>query len=229
MGGTSSKEHPLDREVRAKVVIRSWKKEDLVIQMEDSPDDPMTLVEYAIYLARVERNYEEAERHFERALSMDKSHPNVSGSYALYLEAERKDIEKAGEYYEIAYKSVSLRPTLSELDADMLCNYALYCINVKNNSKKAEELYRRVLVSHPNHTVANGNYGILLSKNQDNIDKAEEKLLKAVDSAPENPHWYLVLGRFYAKTKKNTKLSKEYTKKGKDLQKAQAQRQKAAS
>lgn len=135
----------------------------------------------------------------------------------------------------------------------MLCNYALFIINTKNNYKKAEEIYKRILVTHPNHTVANGtppppplciifplfcifilfyfyeintsgNYGLLLKNYLNNPDKAEEKFLKAVECSPENPHWYLVLGKFYKTTKKNPKLSKEYTKKGMDLQKSQAKK-----
>lgn len=41
----------------------------------------MTLVEYGIYLARMEKNYEEAENYFQRALNMDINHPNVNGAY----------------------------------------------------------------------------------------------------------------------------------------------------
>ncbi len=38
MGGSSSKQNGLDREVRAKIAISSWKKDDLITQMEDSPE-----------------------------------------------------------------------------------------------------------------------------------------------------------------------------------------------
>ena len=67
---------------------------------------------------------------------------------------------------------------------------------------------------------AEGNYGQLLKNHLRNVDKAEEKLLKACETAPDDPHYYLVLGNFYAKHKKNSKLAKEYNKKGKDLEKA---------
>jgi len=220
MGKSNSKLHPLDQELRAKVVLKSWKKEDLEMQIQDNPEDPMVMVEYGIYLARKEGNFKEAEQMFERALHMDRNNPDACGAYALYLEAERKDIEKAGEYYETGYNAVCLRAALTEMDANLLCNYAMYCTNIKHNLKKAEDLYKRILISHPNHTEANGNYGQLLKNHLKNLDKAEEKLLKACESAPDDPHYYLVLGRFYSKFKKNSKLAKEYNKKGKDLQKA---------
>jgi hypothetical protein len=38
MGKSNSKLHPLDQELRAKVVIKSWKKEDLENQIQDNPE-----------------------------------------------------------------------------------------------------------------------------------------------------------------------------------------------
>ncbi len=199
------------------------------------------MVEYAIFLARVEKNFAEAETFFQRALHMDKDNSDILGPYldklsldfmivslhlcfsilyyyysgggregplmatnyityfivvmrfnmcqryALYLEAERRDLEKAGEFYTAGYviflllspkiymtfcfipssltsaisptyryTTICLKPTLSDKDANLLCNYAVYLSNFKNTPNKAEELYKRVLVSHPDHTVANG-------------------------------------------------------------------------
>jgi hypothetical protein len=54
------------------------------------------------------------------------------------------------------YNAVCLRVALTDMDANLLCNYAMYCTNIKHNLKKAEDLYKRILISYPNHTEANG-------------------------------------------------------------------------
>lgn len=41
----------------------------------------MVYVEYGIYLARVDKNFKDAEVVFERALSMDRNNPDACGAY----------------------------------------------------------------------------------------------------------------------------------------------------
>eukprot|EP01110_Echinostelium_bisporum_P000793 TRINITY_DN11994_c0_g1_i1.p1 TRINITY_DN11994_c0_g1~~TRINITY_DN11994_c0_g1_i1.p1 ORF type:complete len:232 (+),score=31.44 TRINITY_DN11994_c0_g1_i1:156-851(+) len=224
MGCGGSKEEDTTRynkEVRVNATISSWDKDTLTGKIEDSPEDPECVVEYAVYLAQAGGSVDDAEICFTRAFEMDKDNISVYGPYALFLEFARKDKQKAGQIYEDGYKIVCKKPFITEKDADFMNNYAMYALNTKNNARQAEDIYKRILVSQPNHSQANGNYGLLLKRNE-NYDSAEEKFRKAIQFAPNDPHWYYTLGYFLRDVKRNKQDGMDFINQAKDMEKQQS-------
>eukprot|EP01111_Echinosteliopsis_oligospora_P005281 TRINITY_DN1854_c0_g1_i1.p1 TRINITY_DN1854_c0_g1~~TRINITY_DN1854_c0_g1_i1.p1 ORF type:complete len:221 (+),score=62.85 TRINITY_DN1854_c0_g1_i1:79-741(+) len=219
MGGSNSKEkNELDREVRAPTPVTNNNKDQLLTNIDDYPEKPEPYVEYAVFLAD-NNKIKEAEEQFEKGLKIEPENTFCCGGYALFTEMVKKDMKKAGDLYEQGYRGACRKQILDGVDANLLCNYAMYLTNIKENHKKAEELYKRLLISQPNHAVGNGNYAMLLKNKLKDYEKAEVHFKRAVEGAPNEPHWYLVLSNFYTEAKKDKAAAKEYKEKGKKLMK----------
>ena len=98
MGKSNSKLHPLDQELRAKVVIKSWKKEDLEMQMQDNPE--VKLLHFSSYLRS---NITTIPIHssflLQPYITQD---PMVMVEYGIYLAKKEGNFKEAEQMFERA-------------------------------------------------------------------------------------------------------------------------------
>lgn len=58
----------------------------------------------------------------------------------------------------VGYDVVCRKSMIDDDDANLLCNYAMFLKNVKNKPDKAEEMYKKLLLSKPDHACGHGMY-----------------------------------------------------------------------
>ena len=76
--------------------------------------------------------------------------------------------------------------TLDSFNIKKELNFALSCIQ-KNNHLDAIKIYEKILKENDNNSEANSNLGMLYAQNN-NLDKAEKHLIKAIKVDVNNPY-----------------------------------------
>ena len=76
--------------------------------------------------------------------------------------------------------------TLDSFNIKKELNFALSCIQ-KNNHLDAIKIYEKILKENDNNSEANSNLGMLYAQNN-NLDKAEKHLIKAIKVDVKNPY-----------------------------------------
>jgi len=225
--GLKSSKHDTIEEVRVQQLPTFEEKPTIIAELEADPENSIVNLNYAIYLAHCDKNYEEAEKYFVYAIEVDKYSARCLGFYALFLEVSKKDIVKAGEMYKMGYNEIICRAqVLGDDEVNFMCNYAIYQKNAMKKPEKAEELYKRLIASNPNHAIAHGDYGILLKDIIKDYEKADNHLKKAAELAPTVPHWQLAYAKFLKFQKKDKKSAKPYFAAAKALTKVEKQKEK---
>jgi len=225
MGLKFSKQDKIE-EVRIQQLPSSEDREAIAEVLVDEPENPIANLDWGVYLAHVDKNYNDAEQYFAYAIELDKYNAKCIGFYALFLELEKKDIERAGAMYKKGYEEIICKiQILGDDEVNFMCNYAIFQRNALNNPEKADELYRKLIASNPKHAIAHGDYGILLKDGLKDYERADHHLKKAAELAPDVAHWQLAYGKFL-KSQKNEKAAKPYLDAAKELKKLQRQKEK---
>jgi Tfp pilus assembly protein PilF len=126
-----------------------------------------------INIVQVDKNYDEAEKHYLRAAEASPKSAKILNNYAQFLKTIRKDNTKAEEYF---MRAIEAEPkhTIS------LNNYAQFvkevrflrkfcrqdspnqCRQVKRDVAQAESLYKRAIESSPGRVDILYNYTVFL-------------------------------------------------------------------
>lgn len=113
------------------------------------------LGEYAYFLHRRRRNFDEAEKYYQKALELFPNQSSIHLKYAGFLRHVRRNVAGAEASYRAA---VQTGPT----NADALGNYASFLHGVYQNVKDAEEYYTRAVEADDTHANNLCNYGLFL-------------------------------------------------------------------
>lgn len=184
-------------------------KRDLIYQegINRIPKSGELLGNYAIFLYNIQKDYDNAEKLFKRAIELDFNKANVLGNYANFLFCIRKDYNKAEKFYKNA---IELDPN----NAIKLGNYANCLSDIRKDYNKAEELYKKAIELDPNNANTISNYAKhLIAKRE--IQNAKSVIQKAFEL---NQHqfdnvslelWFYRYAIFfdeYKKAKKNIEI-----------------------
>lgn len=113
------------------------------------------LGEYAYFLHRRRRNFDQAEKYYQKALELYPDQSSIHLKYAGFLRHVRRNVPAAEAEYRLA---VQTGPT----NADALGNYASFLHGVYQNVKDAEEYYVRSVEADDTHANNLCNYGLFL-------------------------------------------------------------------
>lgn len=107
--------------------------------LEAFPDSVSLLVDYAIFLTEIRKDYDRAEECYRRALSINSSDFRTLANYAVFLRNIRRGYEQAEKYYR--------RALLAEPDhAYNLCNYAGFLLS-RGQTQEGLSLLEQALLS----------------------------------------------------------------------------------
>jgi len=226
MGLKFSKEDIIE-EVRVQQLPTIEDRDEIIEVLTDEPDNAEANLNYAVYLAHIEKKYDEAEQYFAYAVEQDRYSAKCIGFYALFLEITKKEIERAGTLYKKCYDDIiTKKQVLGNDEVNFVCNYAVYYKNCLNDPNKADQLYKRLIAANPSHAIAHGDYALLLKDVLKEYDRAEDHFQKAVALAPDVAHWQLAYGNFLKHQKKDVKGSKPYFEAANKLKKVERSKEK---
>lgn len=110
---------------------------------------------YALFLEEKLNRYDEAEKYYTQALSIDINHVNNNINYAVFLKDIRRDYALSEKCYKLALQT--------EVDnANANNNYGVL-LEAINNRRDALKYYRKALKADPSHKEAKENYQRLRS------------------------------------------------------------------
>jgi tetratricopeptide (TPR) repeat protein len=102
------------------------------------PDHPKLIVNFAIFLYMIRKNYDEPDGLYQRAIQLDPNNAGTVCNYAIYKEDIDKDYNEAERLYRLALE-------LDGNDADTYGRLALFMECVRKEYDEAERLYGEAL------------------------------------------------------------------------------------
>jgi len=223
MGLKISKQDKIE-EVRVRKLPSPEDKDEISQILTDEPENAEANTDYATYLTYIEKKGDDAEQYFAYAVELEPLNAKCLGFYALYLELEKKDNERAAALYKKGYEQIICRiQVLGDEQVDFLCNYAIFQRNVMKRPQKADEYYKRLVASNPNHAIAHGDYGILLKDELQEYERADHHLKRAAEIEPNVAHWQLAYANFLKFQMKDSAGAKKYFTAAKAAKKFQQQ------
>jgi Flp pilus assembly protein TadD len=189
--------------------------------LEDFPESDELFCNFALFMAEVRGNYDEAERLYRKALEFDPNHAHYTGNFASFMRNVRKDYDEAERLYR---RALELDPN----DANNTGGFASFMQNVRKNYDEAERLYRKALELDPNDANTTGNFALFMQNVRKNYDEAERLYRKALELDPNDANHvsnfaaflenvredYSEAGRLYKKAleadPKNERVQKKY-------------------
>lgn len=144
--------------------------------IEQFPDSGLLLASYAVFL-EIRKDYDAAEKYYQRALAADPNRTSTLGNYALFLYAIRGRYDAAEEYYR---RALSVEPN----HTDLLVNYAIFLEDARKEYDAAEDYFRRALEAEPSHAPALRNYAVFLQNARKDYLTAEEYYRRALAAQP---------------------------------------------
>jgi Tfp pilus assembly protein PilF len=175
-----------ERDWQTKIFL--WRIEDDFIELADrlykriidaAPHDPVTLRNYAFFLAQQRGDLDGAERYYRRALEADPKGVYLLGNYAFFLAQQRGDLDGAESYYR---RALEVDPN----DVYLLGNYANFLAQQRGDLDEAERYYWRALETDPKDVYLLGNYAIFLARKRDDLDGAESYYRRALEADPKH-------------------------------------------
>ena len=145
-------------------------------QLRDDPDGGC-VCDYAVFLHRRKRAYDQAETYFVKALALYPNQSSTHLKYAGFLRHVRRDPVAAEKHY---VASVTAHPQ----NSDALGSYASFLHGVTGNMAEAERYYQAALAADDTHANNLCNYGLFLSEVQQRYDEAERCYGRALAVAP---------------------------------------------
>ena len=145
------------------------------------------LGDYAIFLHKRRRQYDIAERYYTQSIAELPHQSSIMLKYAGFMRHIRKNLPKAEKYYK---RSIETNPN----NADAIGTYASFLHggggsgsgNNNNDLEIIEKLYQRSIeldVNHPNNLC---NYGLFLSEEKHDYNKAEMMYKSSLNITPEH-------------------------------------------
>ncbi|MCK5312919.1 MAG: tetratricopeptide repeat protein, partial [Desulfobacteraceae bacterium] len=110
---------------------RKKQEEKFIKGLNDHPNSPALLGNYAVFLKDIRKDYDKAEKYYKKAVEIDPDNASNLGNYAIFLSDSRKDYDKAEKYYK---KTIEIDPD----HANNLGNYAIFLSNSRKDYDKAE-------------------------------------------------------------------------------------------
>ena len=126
----------------------------------------MYIGDYAIFLHRRKRQFDEANSFYLKAMELYPDHSSIQLKYAGYLRHIKKDLIGAEDYYR---KSCLSNPN----NSDALGSFASFLHGVIGNMTEAVVFYEKSIEVDNTHANNLCNYGLFLSEEQKNYEKAE--------------------------------------------------------
>ncbi|MHC4698644.1 MAG: tetratricopeptide repeat protein, partial [Planctomycetota bacterium] len=113
---------------------------------------------FAVFMARVRKDYDEAEHLFRRAMELDPTNAPYAGNLAYLMWNNRKDYNQAERLYR---RALELDPE----NAKTMGDFAIFMCDVRKDYDEAECLYLRALGLDPEGATNMGNFaGFLLAR-----------------------------------------------------------------
>ena len=150
------------------------------------PNSPELLGSYAGFLNDIRKDYDQAERYYQRALEADQEDATSLSNYAGFLNNIRKDYDQAEPYYQRALEA-------DPEDANTLGNYAVFLQDIRKDYDQAEPYYQRALEADPNQAIILGNYALFLKNIRKDYDQAEPYYQRALEA---DPNQAIALGNY---------------------------------
>lgn len=171
--------------------------------IEQFPNDPNLINEYAIFIDEELKDFKKAEKFYKKALELSPNHDGYNENYAIFLNESIKDYDKAEVYYK---KALELGPNYS----DNHSNYATFLSNVRKNYEKAEQHFKKSLSLDPYNESSLINYSIFLTDVKKKYSLAEEIFNRAFEINTNNPDLHGNYAHFLIIAKGDFKKAEEF-------------------
>jgi tetratricopeptide (TPR) repeat protein len=157
--------------------------------LEDFPDSGELTGNFANFMKKVRKEYDEAERFYRKALELDPNNALHTGNFANFMRDVRKEYDEAERLYR---KALELDPN----DAVHTGNFASFMKDVRKDYDEAERLYRKALEVDPNNANATGSFAIFMANVRKDYVEAERLYRKALEFDPTNANYTGNLAQF---------------------------------
>eukprot|EP01041_Mallomonas_annulata_P002366 gene2366-4588_t len=170
--------------------------EEIYNEMIEYNPDHSCIGEYAIFLHRRKKNYNQAQQMYIRALDIFPQSSSIHLKYAGFLRHIRKDLKNAENHYKLAANS-------NPHNADAVGSYASFMHGAIGNMDLAEMLYQeavqlqmtltllifsmKALVTAPTHANTLYNYAVMLDTHCQRKPEAEGLYLRCLETDPRHP------------------------------------------
>ena len=204
--------------------------------LEALPGGGLVTGDYAYFLHKKKKNYEQAEKYYKLALQQYPGHSSVHLRYANFLRHVKKDLQLAEKHYTLAcdsnYKNADASGTYASFlhgvlkrydDAQIYyekavnedpthvnnyCNYGLFLSEEKGDYSHAERLYKHAMELDPHHANTLYNYAVMLDTHLGRKDEAEELYTRVIEIDSRHPY---ALYNLAVLLEDNLKMLKEET------------------
>ena len=146
--------------------------------LTDFPSSSELTGNFAIFMEKVRKEYDEAERLYRRALELDPADANHTGNFALFLHNVRKEYDEAERLYRRALE-------LDPADANHLNGLGFFLATVRERYEEAQPLLRRAVTLAPDDGNIHDSLAVLLVR-LGRSREAEEHFKRALELEPES-------------------------------------------
>ena len=161
--------------------------------MDDFPESGELTSNFANFMTRVRKSYDEAERLYRKALEIDPDDADYLGNFAAFISDVREDYDEGERLYR---KAIELRPAKANINN----NFALLMMINRKDYDQAEQLFRRALELEPNYANAMGNFAVFMSEVRKDYDEAERLHRRSLELDPNSDNKTANFAQFLAGT-----------------------------
>jgi len=153
------------------------------------PENATLIGEYAMFLAKVAKDMDAAQRTFAEAVRLDAAHAINLGNYAGFLGHIRRDLDAAERMFK---QAIDIDPN----NSNNLGNYAWFLHTESRDSARAGEYYRRSIEANPKSARNLCSYAWFLQTVTKNYAEAEKFYKRAIEADPKYPNSFTSYAAF---------------------------------
>lgn len=153
--------------------------EELFIELLELNQNGIHLGDYAIFLHKRKRDYNNAHNYYIKALQLYPNQSSIHLKYAGFLRHIKNDLIGTETHYKLA---IETNPD----NSDALGSYASFLHGVLKKIDLAEQFYAKSIQIDGTHANNLCNYGLFLSEEKKQYDKAEEMYKQSIEVSPRH-------------------------------------------
>lgn len=153
--------------------------EELFIELLKLNPNGVHLGDYAIFLHKRKRDYNNAQSYYIKTLQLYPNQSSIHLKYAGFLRHVKNDLIGTETHYKLA---IETNPD----NTDALGSYASFLHGVLKKTDLAEQFYAKSIQIDGTHANNLCNYGLFLSEEKKQFDKAEEMYKQSIEVSPRH-------------------------------------------
>lgn len=139
----------------------------IINEQPPSAMDPLVMGNFAFFLHRRRKKYDEAELMYRKSIELFPSQATILCKYAAFVKNVRKNPDEAERLYR---QAIAANPSHGEA----LGSFAAFLHGVRGNIEEARSMYDRACEADSTNTNNLSNYGLFLSEVLQDFVKAED-------------------------------------------------------